>query len=132
MNGSVQHGRSRSKVTVYIPSHNYGRCLRQCLQSVADQTLSDWDAILIDDGSSDQTHAEMEAFRCRFPERVQIVRNVQPCGLRTNANIALEMAEGEYLMRLDADDYLDENALWVLAGHLDRHPEIGLVYPNWT
>ena len=81
MNGSVQHGRSRSKVTVYIPSHNYGRFLRQCLQSVADQTLSDWDAILIDDGSSDQTHAEMEAFRCRFPERVQIVRNVQPCGL---------------------------------------------------
>ena len=132
MNGSVQHGRSRSKVTVYIPSHNYGRFLRQCLQSVADQTLSDWDAILIDDGSSDQTHAEMEAFRCRFPERVQIVRNVQPCGLRTNANIVLEMAEGEYLMRLDADDYLDENALLVLAGHLDRHPEIGLVYPNWT
>ena len=124
--------RLRPKVTVYIPSHDYGRFLGQCLQSLAIQTLREWEAILIDDASSDDTCVEMEAFRVRHPDRVRIVRNPQPLGLRANANIALEMAVGDYLMRLDADDYLDENALLVLAAHLDRNPQVGLVYPNWT
>jgi CMP-N-acetylneuraminic acid synthetase len=41
------------------------------------------------------------------------------------------MARGTAIMRLDADDYLDDSALLVLSEHLDRHPEVGLVYPNW-
>ncbi len=123
---------SRPKVTVYVPSRNYGRYLEQCLQSLARQSLPDWEAILIDDASSDDSAARMDAFRARFPERVRVLRNEHPQGLRANANTALELASGEYVMRLDADDYLDENALLVLANHLDRHPDVGLVYPNWT
>ena len=122
----------RPKVTVYVPSRHYGMYLEQCLQSLARQTLPDWEAILIDDASTDDSQALMEAFRQRFPDRVRVIGNPQPQGLRVNANLALELATGEYVMRLDADDYLDENALLVLASYLDRHPDVGLVYPNWT
>lgn len=122
----------RPKVTVYVPCRQYGHYIDECLQSLARQTLPDWEAILIDDASTDHSVARMEAFRSRFPERVRILCNTQVKGLRANANAALEMARGEYLMRLDADDYLDENALLVMATYLDRHPGIGLVYPNWT
>ena len=122
----------RPKVTVYVPCRQYARYLEQCLQSLARQTLTDWEAILIDDASTDGSPALMEAFRARFPERVRVLLNAQPQGLRANANAALELARGEYVMRLDADDYLDENALLVLAGYLDRDPDIGLAYPNWT
>ena len=122
----------RRKVTLYIPCHSYGRYLDECLQSLARQTMSSWEAILIDDASSDATASLMEAFRLCFPEQVRVLRNTQPQGLRTNANAALELASGDYVMRLDADDYLDENALLVLSHYLDLHPQVGLVYPNWT
>ncbi|MFT3755261.1 MAG: glycosyltransferase [Pseudoxanthomonas sp.] len=123
---------SRPKVTVYVPSRQYGKYLEQCLQSLARQTLPDWEAILIDEASTDDSLAQMEAFRMRFTDRVRVLRNDVPRGLRANANTALELARGEYVMRLDADDYLDENALLVLAAYLDSHPDVGLVYPNWT
>lgn len=123
--------RTRPKVTVYIPSHQYGRYLEQCLDSLARQTLGDWEAILINDGSTDSTGAIYEAFRQRFPDRVQVLTQPVPLGLRASANAALDLAAGDYVMRLDADDWLDENAFLVLSSHLDRHPEVGLVYPNW-
>ena len=122
----------RPKVTVYVPCRQYRRFLAECLHSLVRQTLSDWEVILIDDASTDGSVELMEAFRARFPERVRVMANAQVRGLRANANAALELARGEYVMRLDADDYLDENALLVLATYLDRHPGIGLVYPNWT
>ena len=122
----------RPKVTVYVPCRQYVRYLDECLQSLARQTLPDWEAILIDDASTDDSAARMEAFRALFPERVRVLRNAEIQGLRANSNAALELARGEYVMRLDADDFVDENALLVLATYLDRHPGIGLVYPNWT
>ena len=123
---------ARPKVTVYVPCHQYGRFVNECLASLARQTLSQWEAVLIDDGSTDDSLALLEAFRARFPDRVRVIAHAQPLGLRACANAALELATGDYVLRLDADDYLDENALLVLASYLDTHAEIGLVYSNWT
>ena len=120
-----------SKVTVYVPCRNYGRFLREALESVIAQSLASWELIVFTEGSSDETAAVARAFRDRHPDRVRLVETGVAQGLRTCANQALEMARGEYVMRLDADDVLDESALLVLSGHLDRHPDTGLVFPNW-
>ena len=125
-------GSSRPKVTVYIACHDYGRFLPQALESVAAQTFRDWELVVVDDASADETRAVAEAFAARFPDRVRVLRHEQPLGLRSCANAALEAAHGDYIMRLDADDFLDENALLVLAHFLDEHPELGLVFPNYT
>lgn len=119
------------KITVYVPCRNYGRFLREALESVAAQSLDSWELILFDEGSTDDTLSIAREFRERFPERVRVVAHDAPRGLRACANDALDMARGLYIMRLDADDYLDDSALLVLSEHLDRHPEVGLVYPNW-
>lgn len=124
--------RVRPKVTVYVPCHQYGRFVEECLASLARQTLPEWEAVLIDDGSTDDTLLLLEQFRARFPERVKVLAHDQPLGLRACANAALELATGDYVFRLDADDYLDESALLVLASYLDAHPQVGLVYSNWT
>jgi CMP-N-acetylneuraminic acid synthetase len=130
---STRHaGGDRPRVTVYVPSESYGRYLEQALESVARQSLDAWELLVLDDGSVDQTAAVAEAFRARFPDRVRVIRNEQPRGLRACANAALEHARGEFVLRLDADDWLDESALLVLVDFLDRHPEVGLVFPNWT
>lgn len=120
------------KVTVYVPCRNYGRFLREALESVASQSLDAWELVVFDEASTDDTAAIAREFRDRFPDRVRVVENPTPRGLRACANDALEMARGTYIMRLDADDYLDDAALLVLAEHLDRHPDVGLVYPNWV
>lgn len=122
---------SRPKVTIYTPSHNYGRFLEEAIDSIERQTLTDWELILIDDGSTDDT-AEICARRAAAdPKRIRVHTFETPQGLRTGANWVLDEARGEYVMRLDADDYLDENALLVLASWLDRNSDYALVFPNW-
>lgn len=119
------------KVTVYVPCRNYGRYLDEALSSLVTQSMHSWEAIVFTEGSSDCTVEVAQAFQSKFPDRFQVVYSDAPIGLRACANQALEMARSEYIMRLDADDYLDENALLILSLYLDRHQETGLVYPNW-
>lgn len=122
----------RPRVTVYVPSQAYGRFLSEALESVARQSMGQWELLVLDDGSEDETAAVAEAFRLRYPDQVRVFRHDSPRGLRACANTALEQARGEFVLRLDADDWLDESALLVLVDFLDRHPEVGLVFPNWT
>ena len=121
-----------SKVTVYVPSRNYGRFLRKSIESVFFQSFTDWELIIFDEASDDETGAIAREFLARAPDRVRFIRHDCPLGLRACANEALDLARGEYIIRLDADDYFDQSALLVLSDYLDRHPNVGLVYPNWT
>lgn len=119
------------KVTVYVPSRNYGRFLRKALDSVFGQSFDGWELIVFDEASDDETQAIAREFQAQAPDRVRCIRHERPTGLRACANEALDLARGEYIIRLDADDYLDQSALLVLSDYLDRHPDVGLVYPNW-
>lgn len=116
------------KVTVYIPSHNYGRFLDQAVQSVIRQTMDDWELIVIDDGSTDNSLHILDRYRTH--PKIRIVEQSNK-GLNVTNNIALRLSTGEYLMRLDADDYLDENILLVLAKVLETKPEVALAYPDY-
>lgn len=116
------------RVTVYIPVHNYGKFLRQAIKSVLAQRYEDWELIVINDGSTDQTLHVLKSYS-QHP-KITIVHQ-QRKGLTVSNNVALRMARGEYIIRLDADDYFDENALLVLANVLDTHPEVGLVYSDY-
>lgn len=116
------------KITVYIPTHNYGRFVDKAIQSVLKQTMSDWELIIIDDGSTDNTNEVLAKYRGH--SKVRIIEQENK-GLNVTNNIALRLANGKYIMRLDADDYLDENALLILSNILDTKPHIGLVYPDY-
>jgi CMP-N-acetylneuraminic acid synthetase/glycosyltransferase involved in cell wall biosynthesis len=122
---------SKPKVTVYILNHNYARFLPQAIESVEQQLFADWELLLIDDGSDDESASIMEAYQQAHPDRTRLFTHHPARGLPACANLALREAHGEYIIRLDADDYFDEAALLVLATYLDQHPEIGLVYPNY-
>jgi len=115
-------------VTVYIVNHNYERFVSQAIESVLTQTLRSIEIIIIDDGSTDGSRDIIEKYR--DTERVIIITQ-QNRGLNVTNNIALRAARGRYIMRLDADDYLDPRALAILSNELDRHPETGLVFPDY-
>ena len=119
---------SAPKVTLYITNHNYGRFIEQAIESVLRQSMQDFELIIIDDGSTDHSREIIERY-VGHPKIVPIFQ--QNKGLNVSNNIALRAARGRYIMRLDADDWLDENALSVMAGALDRDRDLGLVFPDY-
>ena len=116
------------KVTVYITNHNYEQYIDKAIQSVLEQHYSDYELLIIDDGSTDNSRTIIE--RYRNSSRVSIIYQENK-GLNVTSNIALRAAKGEYLIRLDADDYLDPNALLVMTNYLEKHPDIALVFPDY-
>jgi glycosyltransferase involved in cell wall biosynthesis len=111
------------RVSVIIPTYNRADLVGETIQSALDQTYSDYEVIVLDDGSTDNT-AEVVA---QFGERVNYVYqdNVGETGAR-NAGIAV--AQGELLSFLDSDDCMLPNNLEDLVALLDARPEVGVAY----
>jgi CMP-N-acetylneuraminic acid synthetase len=120
------------KVTVYITCHNYARFVAQAIKSVYNQIYGDWELLIIDDGSTDDSVDIIQATIVGQPDKVRFYHNPESRGLPYCANLAIEEARGAYLIRLDADDYFDESALLTMACFLDKHPDVALVYPNYV
>lgn len=118
-------------VTIYVPSRNYGRFLRQCVESVFGQLYTNWELFIIDEGSTDETREVGQEFARMRPKNVTFIRHPQPAGLQKLANMILQRAKGKYMMRLDADDWLDESALLVMVSKLESNSEVGMVYGNY-
>ena len=115
-------------ISVYIPSHNYGKYVEEAISSVFSQSMTDWELILINDGSLDKTNVIFEAY-AKHP-RVRVF-NVDGIGLPKTSNLALSVARGRYLIRLDGDDIFDENILLVLSNYLENNSDCALVFPDY-
>ena len=116
------------KVSIYVVSHNYGKFLAEAIESVLRQHYDDWELLLIDDGSSDNTPDIMQVYR--NDPRIRILRT-EGIGLPSVCNLAIRESRGEYLIRLDGDDVFDENALLILVDYLERNSRIALVFPDY-
>jgi glycosyltransferase involved in cell wall biosynthesis len=116
------------RFSVYIASHNYGRFLGEAIESVLRQSVSDWELIVIDDGSSDDTSLVMQLYKGH--PKITLVRT-EGVGLTAVCNLALSKAQGDYIIRLDGDDIFDENILLVLGHALDQSEEMALVFPDY-
>lgn len=106
-------------LTVAMPIYNGGDQLRLAMLSVIGQSFTDWELILIDDGSSD--HA-VETLKDIFDQRVRIISDGHNKGLAARLNQAIDLARGEYFARMDQDDichpYRFERQLAVLKSNL--------------
>jgi glycosyltransferase involved in cell wall biosynthesis len=118
-----------AKVSIYTPTYNCEKYLKESIDSVLKQTYQDFELIIIDDASTDNTQKILKKYENN--SKIKIFKNTQNLGLNKTAIKAIGLTEGEYVMRVDADDYLDENALMIMANFLDKHPGIGMVYPDF-
>lgn len=111
------------KVSVIVPAYNMAHYLPQAIQSVLNQTFTDFELILIDDGSMDGTREAAG----RYADRLRYFH--QPNQGRAGArNAGLQMAAGEYAAFLDADDVWNPDRLERGVLFLDRNSQIGLVH----
>ena len=115
-------------VTIYIPSHNYGRFLTEAIESVLRQSIDSWELLLLNENSSDNSREIMDLYGGN--QKIKIF-DTNGIGLPSVANFALDKAKGKYIIRLDADDVFDENILLVLSNYLERDPSISLVFPDY-
>jgi len=100
-------------VSVIVPMHNAGRHLRQCLDSVLAQVLTDFELIVVDDGSTDDS-AQIAAGYASQDARVRVIAGPAVGSAGAARNAGLDVARGEWLSFLDADDFFDPELLSAL------------------
>ena len=116
------------KISVYIISHNYGKFVLQAIKSVINQTYSNWELILVDNSSTDNTLEIFKKFKKHKKVKIISLTNKnfpQAC------NIAVKKASGEYVIRLDGDDYFDHNILKVFSGYLEKNKKTALLFSDY-
>ena len=111
-------------VTVLMPVYNGERYLRPAIDSILRQTFTDFELLIVDDGSVDRSCAIAESYRDR---RIRIVRNGANVGLSRSLNRGVALARGRYLARLDADDIAEPTRLAAQVDYLERHPDVELL-----
>lgn len=115
-------------ITVYITNYNYESFIKESIDSVLNQTFQDFELLIIDDGSKDNSKNIIETYRDN--PKIQIVYQ-QNLGLNATNNVAMKKAKGKYLMRLDADDFLEPSALGIMVSLLEADNDLGLVFPDY-
>ena len=113
-----------AKISVCIPTYNRVELLAKAIESVREQTYTDWELIVCDDGSKDST-PEMMALLT--DSRIRYVRHPQNIGKSNNMRSGFEAATGEYFIKFDDDDRLTPDFLRETSAILDRKPTIDFV-----
>ncbi len=107
------------KVSIIVPVYNVAPYLRQCLDSVVNQTLRDIEIICVDDGSTDGSAAILAEYAAKDPRVKVLTREHTNAGAARNAGMAV--ATGEYLGFVDSDDFVEPEAFERMAACADRH-----------
>lgn len=128
MTSNITENTSNPLVTVYVTNFNYANYIEQSIESVLAQTYKNYELIIIDDGSTDNSREIINRYIEKTNIRIIFQENK---GLIASNNIAVRAAQGKYVMRLDADDYLDENALLVLVNGIEESDEMALIFPDY-
>ena len=105
-----KEGKAVPKVSVIVPMYDCGPYIEECLESLKAQSLGDFEAICVDDASSDDTVGRAKACIDGDP-RFSVLTLTENRGQGAARNVALDRAQGEYIVLLDADDYLVPDAL---------------------
>ena len=96
--------KSTALLSIIIPCFNQAIYLHDCLDSILQQSFSDWEAIVVNDGSSDDTNNIANAY-CQKDSRIKLIEK-QNGGLSSARNFGIQHATGDWLLFLDADDML--------------------------
>ncbi|MFF3878766.1 glycosyltransferase family 2 protein [Streptomyces sp. NPDC001978] len=118
--------RSDPVVSVVIPCHNYARYLPQAVSSVLAQTFRDWELVIVDDGSTDNTVEVTQGLIARHPDRCIKLLEQANAGVSAARNTGIEASAGRYILPLDADDVIATTMLEKTVAVLDSDPDIAI------
>lgn len=103
-------------ISLIVPVYNTEKYIRECVESIINQTYKNWEVIIIDDGSTDYSPSICDEFT-RIDSRIKVIHQANG-GLSAARNAGLNLSQGEYIMFVDSDDVLPSDALEVLRNTL--------------
>ena len=112
-----------SRVTVLMPTYNVAPWVDQAIQSVLNQTYNDFELLVVDDASTDDTLVHVRAIN---DPRIRIAAFPDNVGLADNLNRGLDLIDTEFVARMDGDDIAEPDWLATGVEVLDNHPEVGV------
>ena len=115
------------RFSICISVFNGERYLRACIDSVLNQSFSDYELIIVDDASSDGSAAILEKY-AENDKRITVVRKSQNEGLHLGHRTAIEKCSGDYILFLDADDEFEEGLLGKVDGALREDQQIDMLH----
>jgi glycosyltransferase involved in cell wall biosynthesis len=118
---------SNPEISIVVTCYNYGHFITDCLSSIQKQQFENWECLIVDDGSTDETKNLVATFLedTRFHYFFQ-----ENKGVSFARNSGLEKSRGQYIITLDADDTIAPNFLGTLLNRFVQDPSLTLVYPN--
>ena len=117
---------NNKKVSVLMGIYNNSDTLEQAVGSIQAQTYTNWELIMCDDGSSDNTY-EIASKLCENDDRLVLIKNEENLGLNITLNNCLKMATGDYIARMDGDDDCLPDRFQKQVEFLNLHPEFDIV-----
>lgn len=117
-----------AEVTVIMTSFNKEKFIEKAIDSVFAQKYTDWKLLIIDDASTDSSTQKVEKYLPN--ERIRLIKLKRNLGQTHLLNYALALIDTPFFLQLDADDWLDENALLYSYREMKANPSLALVYAN--
>ena len=114
----------RPKISVIMSVYKGDKYLKEAIESILNQTFTDFEFIIVNDGSTDNS---LEIIQSYDDERIKIINNEKNIGLTKSLNKALKQAKGEYIARQDADDVSLPNRFEEQVKYFEEHPEVVLL-----
>lgn len=114
------------KISIAIPIYNAEDYLPQAIHSVINQSFSDWELLLVDDGSQDNSLAIAKDY-AKKDSRIRVIHDGQNKKLPTRLNQIIDESKGEYIARMDADDLIHPDRLKLQLSFLEENPQYDLV-----
>jgi glycosyltransferase involved in cell wall biosynthesis len=115
---------ARPEISVLMPAYNAERYLKEAIESIIKQSFTDFELIVVDDGSTDQTGKILQELAGGDP-RIHLFANQKNLGIVRTLNLGLVECKGKYIARMDADDISLPNRLQIQYDYLEAHPEVG-------
>lgn len=106
------------KLSIIVPIYNVAPYLRKCVDSLLAQDISDYEIILVDDGSPDESPEICDQYAGQY-SNIKVIHQ-ENAGLSAARNAGLAIAQGEYILFVDSDDYLQPNVLGALLAQAER------------
>ena len=115
------------KVSIIMGIYNCEATLSEAIDSILIQTYSNWELIMCDDGSKDNTYQIAEQYKMRYPQKIILIKNECNKGLNLTLNHCLKYATGDYIARMDGDDISLPERLEKEIAFLDANSDYAVV-----
>lgn len=115
------------KVSVIMATYNCEKTIVRSIESIVGQTFEDWEFIICDDCSTDNTYSILLEYQSKYPDKIVVLKNDVNSKLSFSLNRGLKVAKGKYIARMDGDDESISNRLERQVDFLDSHPEYSVV-----